>query len=49
VSGPAPQLRDVAEYSGVGTSVGELLAEEVLPQAWLARRRRWEIILLSPR
>jgi hypothetical protein len=49
VSGPAPQLRDVAEYSSVGSSVGELLAEEVLPRTWLARRRRWEMILLSPR
>jgi hypothetical protein len=36
------------KYSGVSSSVGELLAEEVLPQAWLARRRRWEMILLTP-
>jgi hypothetical protein len=47
--GPAPQLRDVVEYSGVGSSVVELLAEEVLPPAWLARRQRWEMTLFSPR
>jgi hypothetical protein len=28
--------------------VGELPAEEVLPQAWLVRRRRWGTIPLSP-
>jgi hypothetical protein len=32
----------------VGSFVGELLAEEVLPQAWLVRRRRWGKIPLSP-
>jgi hypothetical protein len=39
---PAPQLRDVAEYSGVCSFVAGLLAGEVLPLAWSARRRRWE-------
>jgi hypothetical protein len=47
--GPAPQLRDVVENSGVGSSIAELLAKEVLPPTWLARRRRWEMTLLSPR
>jgi hypothetical protein len=46
--GPAPQLHDVTEYSGVGSSIVELLAGEVLPLAWLARRRRWEMTPLSP-
>jgi hypothetical protein len=46
VLGLAPQLRDVTEYSGIGSSVAELLAEEVLPLAWLARHRRWEMTLL---
>jgi hypothetical protein len=34
------RLHDVAEHSGVSSFVGELLAEEVLLQARLARRRR---------
>jgi hypothetical protein len=29
--GPVPQLRDVVKYFGVGSSIDELLAEEVLP------------------
>jgi hypothetical protein len=49
VSGPVPLLRDVTEYFGVGSTVGELLAKEVLPLAWLARHRRWEMIPLFPR
>jgi hypothetical protein len=47
--GPAPQLHDVVEYSGVCSFVVELLAGEVLPSAWSARRRRWEMIPISPR
>jgi hypothetical protein len=46
--GPAPQPHDVAEYSGVFSSVAKLLAGEVLPLAWLARRRRWEMTPISP-
>jgi hypothetical protein len=49
VPGPAPQLRDVAEYSDVGSSVAELLAEEVLPPTWLAHHQIWEMTILSPR
>jgi hypothetical protein len=48
VPGLVPQLRDVAEYFGVGSSIDELLAEEVLLQVWLVRHRRWETTLLSP-
>jgi hypothetical protein len=43
------RLHDVAERFGVGSSVDELLAEEVLPLARLARRRRWGTIPLFPR
>jgi hypothetical protein len=42
-------LHDVVEHSGVDSFVGELLAEEVLPQARLARHRRWGTIPLFPR
>jgi hypothetical protein len=47
--GPALQLRDVAEYSAVYSSVVEPLAGEVLPLARLAHHRRWEMTPLSPR
>jgi hypothetical protein len=47
--GPAPHLRDVVEYSDICSFVVELLAGEVLPLAWSARRRRWEMIPISPR
>jgi hypothetical protein len=46
--GPAPQPHDVAEYFGVCSSIAELLVGEVLPLAWLARCRRWEMIPISP-
>jgi hypothetical protein len=49
VPGLVLRLHDVAKRFGVGSSVGELLAEEVLPQAWLVRRRRWGMITLFPR
>jgi hypothetical protein len=42
------RLHDVTEHSGIDSSIGELLAEEVLPQARLARRRRWGMIPLFP-
>ena len=42
-------LHDVAGRYGVGSFVDELLAEEVLPQAQLVRRRRWGMIPLSHR
>jgi hypothetical protein len=42
-------LHDVAEHYGVGSFVGELLTEEVLPHARLVHRRRWGMIPLSPR
>jgi hypothetical protein len=48
-SGPALWLRDVAEYFGVGSFIGEILAKEVLLLARLVYRRRWELILLFPR
>jgi hypothetical protein len=48
-SGPALRLRDVAEYFGVGSFVGEILAKEVLLLARLVHCRRWELILLFPR
>jgi hypothetical protein len=47
--GPVPQPRDVTEYSDVCSFVAELLAGEVLPLAWLAHRRRWEMTPISPR
>jgi hypothetical protein len=47
--GPVLRLGDVVEHSGVGSSVGVLLAEEVLPQACLVHRRRWEMIPFFPR
>jgi hypothetical protein len=43
------RLHGVAEHFDVGSFVSELLAEEVLPQARLVRRRRWGMIPLSPR
>jgi hypothetical protein len=43
------RLHDVTEHYGVGSFVGELPAEEVLPQARLIRRRRWGTIPLFPR
>jgi hypothetical protein len=46
--GPVPQPRDVAEYFGVCSFVAKLLAGEVLPLAWLARSRRWEMTPISP-
>jgi hypothetical protein len=42
VPGPALRLRDVTEYFGVGSFVGEILAEEVLLLARLVHRRRWD-------
>jgi hypothetical protein len=47
--GPALRLRDVAEYFGVGSSVGEIPAKEVLLLVRLVHRRRWESIPLFPR
>jgi hypothetical protein len=41
VPGLVLRLHDVVEHSGVDSFIDELLAEEVLPQARLARRRRW--------
>jgi hypothetical protein len=49
VLGPAPQPRDVAEYSGVGSFIAMLHAREALPPARSTRRRRWEMIPISPR
>jgi hypothetical protein len=45
---PAPRPHDVAEHSGVYSFVVVLHAGEVLPLARLARRRRWEMIPISP-
>jgi hypothetical protein len=47
--GPALRLRDVVEYFGVDSFVGEIPAEEVLLLARLVHRRRWELIPLFPR
>jgi hypothetical protein len=47
--GPALRLRDVAEYFGVGSFVGEIPAEEVLFLARLVHHRRLDSILLFPR
>jgi hypothetical protein len=46
--GPVPQPRDVAAHSGVCSFITVLYAEEVLPLARLARRRRWETTPISP-
>jgi hypothetical protein len=46
---PALQLRDVTEYFGVGSFVGEIPAEEVLLLARLVHHRRQDSILLFPR
>jgi hypothetical protein len=46
--GPAPQPRDVTEYSGVCTFVAVLHVGEALPPARSACRRRWETIPISP-
>jgi hypothetical protein len=48
VLGLVLRLHDVAGRYGVGSFVGELPAEEVLPQAQLVRRRRWGTITLPP-
>jgi hypothetical protein len=45
--GPVLRPRDVAEYSGAGSFVGEILAEEVLPRAQSVRRRRQRATPLS--
>ena len=47
--GPTPRPRDVAEHSGGCSFVAVLHAGEVLPLARSARRRRWEMISISPR
>jgi hypothetical protein len=39
--GPALRPRDVTEYFGVGSFVGGIPAEEVLPRAQLVHRQRW--------
>jgi hypothetical protein len=39
-SGPVLQLHDVAGHYGVGSFVGELPAEEVLPQARSVHHQR---------
>jgi hypothetical protein len=46
--GPAPQPRDVAEYSSARSFVAVLHAGEVLPPARSACHRRWEMIPISP-
>jgi hypothetical protein len=46
--GPAPRPRDVAEHSGVCSFFVVLHAGEVLPLVRSARRRRWEMISISP-
>jgi hypothetical protein len=48
-SGPALRPRDVTEYFGVGSFVGEIPAEEVLLLARLVHRQRRDSILLFPR
>ena len=46
---PVPQPHDVSARSGVCSSIVTLHTGEVLPLAWLARRRRWETTPISPR
>jgi hypothetical protein len=45
--GPALRPRDVAEYFSVGSFVGGIPTEEVLPRAQLVHHRRWGATPLS--
>jgi hypothetical protein len=46
---PVLQPRDVTEYFGVGSSVGEIPDEEVLLLVQSVHRRRYDSILFFPR
>jgi hypothetical protein len=47
--GPSLRLRDVAEYFGIGSFVGEIPAEKVLFLVRSVHRQRQDLILLFPR